>query len=249
MVDVLDLSANERTKSGRGAARALRRDGRVPAILYGGGEDPQNVDIDTRTLSREVDKGGFENRLVDLEVGGKKIRVLPRDVQINPVTDIPIHVDFMRLAAGAEVRVNVRAVFINEEESPGLKRGGLINIVRHTIEMVCRVDSIPEAIECDLDGLEIGDSVHISDVKLPEGVRLAISDRDFTIATIAAPTVVKEEAAEAAAAALAAAELAELEGEEGLEGVEGEGEGEGEGAEGEGEGEAAKEGEGGGDAG
>ena len=247
MVEVLDLSANARAKSGRGAARALRRDGRVPAILYGGSEAPQNVDVDTQELVLEVNKGGFENRLVDLEVGGKKIRVLPRDVQINPVTDIPIHVDFMRLATGAEVRVNVRAVFINEEECPGIKRGGLINVVRHTIEMVCRVDSIPEAIECDLEGMEIGDSVHISDVKLPEGVRLAISDRDFTIATIAAPTVVKEEAAEAAAAALAAAELAELEGEEGLEGEDGEGEGEG--AEGEGEGEAAKEGEGGGDAG
>ena len=232
MVDVLDLSANARKHSGRGATRALRRDGRVPAIVYGGSEDPQNVDIDIQVLAREVDKGGFENRLVDLDVGGKKVRVLPRDVQIHPVTDVPIHVDFMRLAAGAEVRVNVRAVFINEEDCPGIKRGGLVNVVRHTIEMVCRVDAIPESVECDLTDLEIGGSVHISAVQLPEGVRPVISDRDFTIATIAAPTVVKEEAAEAAAAALAEAELAELEGEEGLEGeaTEGEGEGEGEGA-------------------
>jgi large subunit ribosomal protein L25 len=200
--------------------------------VYGSGEDPQNVDIDIQVLAREVDKGGFENRLVDLDVGGKKVRVLPRDVQIHPVTDVPIHVDFMRLAAGAEVRVNVRVVFINEEDCPGIKRGGLVNVVRHTIEMVCRVDAIPESVECDLTDLEIGDSVHISAVQLPEGVRPVISDRDFTIATIAAPTVVKEEAAEAAAAALAEAELAELEGEEGLEGeaTEGEGEGEGEGA-------------------
>jgi large subunit ribosomal protein L25 len=199
--------------------------------VYGSGEDPQNVDIDIQVLAREVDKGGFENRLVDLDVGGKKVRVLPRDVQIHPVTDVPIHVDFMRLAAGAEVRVNVRVVFINEEDCPGIKRGGLVNVVRHTIEMVCRVDAIPESVECDLTNLEIGDSVHISAVQLPEGVRPVISDRDFTIATIAAPTVVKEEAAEAAAAALAEAELAELEGEEGLEGeaTEGEGEGEGEG--------------------
>jgi len=198
--------------------------------VYGSGEDPQNVDIDIQVLAREVDKGGFENRLVDLDVGGKKVRVLPRDVQIHPVTDVPIHVDFMRLAAGAEVRVNVRAVFINEEDCPGIKRGGLVNVVRHTIEMVCRVDAIPESVECDLTDLEIGDSVHISAVQLPEGVRPVISDRDFTIATIAAPTVVKEEAAEAAAAALAEAELAELEGEEGLEGEATEGEGEGEGA-------------------
>jgi len=232
MVDILDLSANAREHSGRGAARALRRDGRVPAIVYGGSEDPQNVDIDIQVLVREVDKGGFENRLVDLDVGGKKVRVLPRDVQIHPVTDVPIHVDFMRLGAVAEVRVNVRAVFINEEDCPGIKRGGLVNVVRHTIEMVCRVEAIPESVECDLTDLEIGDSVHISAVKLPEGVRPVISDRDFTIATIAAPTVVKEEAAEAAAAALAEAELGELEGEEGLEGeaTEGEGEGEGEGA-------------------
>jgi len=195
--------------------------------VYGSGEDPQNVDIDIQVLAREVDKGGFENRLVDLNVGGKKVRVLPRDVQIHPVTDVPIHVDFMRLAAGAEVRVNVRVVFINEEDCPGIKRGGLVNVVRHTIEMVCRVDAIPESVECDLTDLEIGDSVHISAVQLPEGVRPVISDRDFTIATIAAPTVVKEEAAEAAAAALAEAELTELEGEEGLEGEATEGEGEG----------------------
>jgi large subunit ribosomal protein L25 len=233
MVDVLELSANAREHSGRGAARALRRGGRVPAIVYGGGEDPQNVDVDTRVLTREVDKGGFENRLVDLEVGGKTVRVLPRDVQINPVTDAPIHVDFWRLSAGAEVRVKVRAVFTNEEECPGIKRGGLVNVVRHTIEMICRVDSIPESVECDLTDLEIGDSVHISAVTLPEGVRPVIADRDFTIATISAPTVVKEEAAEAAAAALAA------EGAEDLEGLEGEAV---EGAEGEGEG--AKDGEG-----
>jgi len=194
--------------------------------VYGSGEDPQNVEIDIQVLAREVDKGGFENRLVDLDVGGKKVRVLPRDVQIHPVTDVPIHVDFMRLAAGAEVRVNVRVVFINEEDCPGIKRGGLVNVVRHTIEMVCRVDAIPESVECDLTDLEIGDSVHISAVQLPEGVRPVISDRDFTIATIAAPTVVKEEAAEAAAAA-AEAELTELEGEEGLEGEATEGEGEG----------------------
>jgi len=194
--------------------------------VYGSGEDPQNVDIDIQVLAREVDKGGFENRLVDLDVGGKKVRVLPRDVQIHPVTDVPIHVDFMRLAAGAEVRVNVRVVFINEEDCPGIKRGGLVNVVRHTIEMVCRVDAIPESVECDLTDLEIGDSVHISAIQLPEGVRPVISDRDFTIATIAAPTVVKEEAAEAAAAA-AEAELTELEGEEGLEGEATEGEGEG----------------------
>ena len=217
MVDVLDLNASAREHSGRGAARALRRDGRVPAIVYGGSEDPQNVDLDIQILSREIDKGGFENRLVDLEVDGKKVRVLPRDVQIHPVTDVPIHVDFMRLSAGAEVRVNVRTVFVNEEGCPGIKRGGLVNVVRHTIEMICRVDAIPESVECDLTDLEIGDSVHISSVKLPEGVRPVISDRDFTIATISAPTVVKEEAAEAAEAARAE-EMGELEGEEGLEG-------------------------------
>lgn len=243
MVDVLELTAQARANAGRGAARALRRQGRVPAIVYGGSQDPENIDLDARTLVREVQKGGFENRLVDLEVGGTTQRVLPRDVQLHPVSEAPLHVDFMRLAPGAEVRVTVRTVFKNEEESPGIRRGGLVNVVRHGIEMVCRVDAIPDAIVCDLEGMEIGDSVHISDVQLPPGVRPVITDRDFTIATIAAPTVVKEEATEAAAAALAAAELALLVGEEGLEGEEGEvPEGE-EGAE---EGEA-KEGEGGGE--
>ena len=225
MSDEPGLAAEPREGVGRGSARSARRGGRVPAVVYGGTEPPLSVTVDERTLVREYHKGGFANRLLDLEVGGQKQRVLPREIQLHPVSDRVLHVDFLRLAADAQVRIAVRVVFVDEEESPGIKRGGVLNVVRYEIEFMCRADSIPEQIVCSLEGLDIGDGIHIEDVDLPEGVTPTITDRNFTIATVAAPTIHVEEEVESEEDEL-------LEGEEGEEGVEGEAI-EGEAAEGE----------------
>lgn len=225
MSDTIALPAEPRERVGKGAARAVRRAGRVPAVIYGDRKDPLTISLDPRDVDRELHRPGFFATLYDVEVGGKKHRVLPRDVQLDPVSDRTVHVDFLRVAQDTEVTVNVPVNFVNEEESPGLKRGGVLNIVRHEIEFTCRADAIPQQIELDLTGLEIGDSVHISMVKLPDGVTPTITDRDFTIATVAAPSAVKAEAAEEQAAA---------EGEEGEAPA-------GEEAAAEGEGEEAKE--------
>ena len=227
MSDVASLDAEAREQAGKGAARALRRIGRVPAVIYGDKKDPLPISIDGRSLKTELSLSGFYLRLYDINVDGKKERVLPRDVQRHPVTSLPLHVDFLRISAGATIAVNVGVVFINEEESPGLKRGGVLNIVRFEIELVCPATAIPESIIIDLTGLDIGDGIHISSVDLPPDVEPVISDRDFTIATIAAPTIQEEEVEEE--------EGIEGEGIEGEEGVEGE---EGEASEGEGDGES-----------
>lgn len=215
MSDVASLEAEAREQAGKGAARALRRSGRVPAVIYGDKKDPLKISIDSQTLKLELSQSGFYLRLYDIKVDGKTEQVLPRDVQRHPVTSVPMHVDFLRIRAGASIAVNVGVEFINEEESPGLKRGGVLNVVRYEIELVCPAMAIPESIVIDLTGLDIGDGVHISSVKLPPDVEPVISDRDFTIATIAAPTVQEEEEVED--------EVGEgLEGEEGVEGEEGE---------------------------
>ena len=215
MSDVASLDAEAREQAGKGAARALRRSGRVPAVIYGDKKDPLKISIDSQTLKLELSQSGFYLRLYDIKVDGKTEQVLPRDVQRHPVTSVPMHVDFLRIRAGATIAVNVGVEFINEEESPGLKRGGVLNVVRYEIELVCPAMAIPESIVIDLTGLDIGDGVHISSVKLPPDVEPVISDRDFTIATIAAPTVQEEEEVED--------EVGEgLEGEEGVEGEEGE---------------------------
>jgi large subunit ribosomal protein L25 len=180
----------------------------VPAVIYGEKAPPQLIDLDPKMLEAEIAKPGFFTRVFDVEVGGKVQRALARDVQFHPVTDWAEHVDFMRVGATTRIRLGVPVKFINQDKSPGLKRGGVLNVVRHTIEVYCRVDNIPHSFSIDLDGLDIGDSVHISAVKLPEGVKPTITTRDFTIAAVAAPSVLKtaeEEAAEAAAAAAAAA--------------------------------------------
>lgn len=208
MVEVHTLSAEKRERSGKGAARATRRAGRVPAVLYGGGEAPALISVEPRTLTQELHKTGFFATLFDLQLDGQTIRVLPRDVQLDPVSDQPIHADFMRVSRDSQVHVQVPVVFRNEALSPGLKRGGVLNVVRHEIEVICSPDLIPRELVVDLTGLEINDSVHISAIALPEGVRPTISDRDFTVATIAAPTAVKVEAEEAAGAAPAAAAAA-----------------------------------------
>ncbi len=216
MSAVVDLPANARTDAGKGSARAVRRAGYVPAVIYGNKQEPVMVSVDPKTLLMELSKTGFFTKLVDIRVNGETHRVLPRDVQFHPVTDEPIHVDFLRVLAGTEITVAVPVVFINEEESPGIKRGGVLNVVRHEIELVCTAENIPQAITIDLTGLEIGDSLHIGEITLPDGVKPAVADRDFTVATVAAPTVKAEEDA---AAQAALAEEVEEELEEGAEDV------------------------------
>jgi large subunit ribosomal protein L25 len=210
MAEVSIIAAERRERAGKGPARAARRAGRVPGVIYGAKKEPAMVTLDPRELDRELNTGGFMATIYDVQIEQNKERVLPRDVQFDPVTDRPIHVDFLRVSATTSVTVQVPVNFLNEEESPGLKRGGLLNVVRHEIEMICQADAIPSAVEVDLTGLDIGDSIHISMIPLPDGVVPTITDRDFTVATIAAPTVAQEE------------EEAE-EGEELEEGVEGEG--------------------------
>jgi large subunit ribosomal protein L25 len=193
MSDALILAAEARERAGKGASRALRREGRVPAVVYGGKEAPMGIHIEERALRRLLDSGHFSNSLVMVEVNGSAVRTLPKDVHFDPVTDRPLHVDFLRLAKDATVDVAVPVVFVNEEDSPGLKRGGVLNVVRHELELVCDADRIPDDIMIDVTGLDVGDSIHISSVKLPEGSVSAITDRDFTIATIVAPSGLRSE--------------------------------------------------------
>ena len=197
MSEALTLPAELRERAGKGASRELRRDGRVPAVIYGGKEDPVAIHVEAKELVRQLGTGHFMNSIVTLEVGGKKVRTLPKDVALNPVTDRPLHVDFLRLAKDSKIHVEVPVVFINEEASPGLKKGGVLNVVRHELELVCESDKIPDDIQLDLTGLDLGDSIHISQITLPAGSVSAITDRDFTIATVVAPSGLRSEAAEA----------------------------------------------------
>jgi large subunit ribosomal protein L25 len=206
MPEVMSLSAEPRLRAGKGAARATRRAGRVPAIVYGDSKEPMMISLEPRELGRVLARPGFFNHLVEIRVDGATHRTLPREVQYHPVTDAPLHIDFQRVGAGSQVTVAVPVVFINQEQSPGLRRGGILNVVRHEIEMVCSVDSIPERIVADLTGLDIGDTLHVSAIELPAQARPVIQDRDFTIASIAASSAVREEAAAAAASAVAGAE-------------------------------------------
>ena len=196
MSDALTLPAETRDRAGKGASRALRREGRVPAVIYGGKEEPTPIHVEERALVRQLGTGHFMNSIVMIEVGGKTLRTLPKDVAFHPVTDRPLHVDFLRLAKNAKVEVAVPVVFVNEEASPGLKKGGVLNVVRHELELVCEADKIPSEINIDVTGLDVGDSIHISHVTLPEGSVSAITDRDFTIATIVAPSALKSEPGE-----------------------------------------------------
>ena len=218
MSDALTLPAETRDRAGKGASRALRREGRVPAVIYGGKEEPTPIHVEEKLLRKQLGSGHFMNSIVEVELGGKKFRTLPKDVAFHPVSDRPIHVDFLRLAKGAKVDVNVPVVFSNEEKSPGLKKGGVLNIVRHELELVCDMDKIPNEIVIDVTGKEVGDSIHISEVTLPEGSESAITDRDFTIATLVAPSALKkaegaESADEAAADEVPASEQSDDEGE------------------------------------
>jgi len=199
------LEVTHRERAGTGQARAARRDGYVPGILYGGGDEPVLISIEHRVMRTAMHQPNFFSKPLHLKLDGKPVQVLPREVQVHPITDLPIHADFMRVSPDTRIRIYVPVVFENEAAAPGLKRGGVLNVVRHQIEVTCTVAVIPEKFTIDLTGLDIGDSVHISTVAMPEGVKPTIA-RNFTVATIAAPTIVAVEEEKPAAAA---AELVE----------------------------------------
>jgi len=200
MSEQLTLSAETRERAGKGASRAMRREGRVPAVVYGDRQDPMMVHIEEKALVKALSTGHFMNTVVMIDVGGTPNRTLPKDVQFHPVTDRPLHVDFLRIGEHSQVSVAVPIRFVGEEESRGLKRGGVLNAVRHELELICDAAEIPDEIQVNLAGLDIGDSLHISAVDLPKGAKSAITDRDFTIATIVAPSGLKAEEDQAAPA-------------------------------------------------
>ena len=200
MSEQLTLSAETRDRAGKGASRAMRREGRVPAVVYGNKEAPLPIHVEEKALIRALSTGHFMNSVVMIDVGGDSTRTLPKDVQFHPVTDRPLHVDFLRISEHAKVTVAVPIRFTGEDKSRGLKRGGVLNAVRHDLELTCDAAEIPDEVEISLAGLDIGDSLHISAVTLPKGTESAISDRDFTIATIVPPSGLKMEAEDAAAA-------------------------------------------------
>ena len=205
------LTAVARDRVGKGAARALRRNGQIPAVIYGGGAAPVTIALDANMMNRLIYAGHFKTTIFELEIDGKKNRVIPRDYALDPVRDTPIHVDFLRIKAGQKLVVEVPVHFLNGENSPGIKNGGVLNIVRHAIELEVPADKIPDAIEVDLAGTQMGDSIHVSAVKIPAGAELTI-DRDFTIATIAVPAGLGAEV-EAEEAAVAEAQKEEAEAE------------------------------------
>jgi large subunit ribosomal protein L25 len=203
------LKAQAREGVGKGAARELRRQGLVPAVIYGDKKAPVTVALLYKDIHKAIYAGGFKSHILDLDVDGTTHKVIPRDYQLDPVKDFPLHVDFLRVGKGTKLTVQVRVNFINEEASPGLKRGGTLNVVRHTVEVSAPADAIPEEITVDLTGFDIGDSIHISAVKMAKGVTSVIADRDFTIATIVAPSALKsagDDSEEAAAEGEAPAE-------------------------------------------
>lgn len=198
MAAAKELKAFKRENAGKGAARAERRAGRVPATIYGENQPAAKISVDAVEIGRRIYAGRFLTTVFELDLDGQKTRVIPREFQLDPLKDQPIHVDFQRLGKGSVIRVAVPVNFVNSDQSPGIKRGGTLNVVRHTVEFFAPAESIPEAITADLAGLEINDSLHISAVKLPEGVRPVIRDRDFTIATIVPSSGYLEEMAAAA---------------------------------------------------
>jgi large subunit ribosomal protein L25 len=205
MAETKTLAATARSVGGKGAARSVRREGRIPAVIYGGGDPAQSISLEWREINKLIYAGHFLTTIYDIDVEGAKERVIPRDYQLDRVTDRPVHVDFLRLKAGSTLRVSIPVHFINQETSPGIKKGGTLNIVRHSIEMKVPADAIPEAITIDVGQLDIVESVHISQVTLPAGCKPVDTQHDFTIATIAPPVAVAETPAAAAATAAPAA--------------------------------------------
>jgi large subunit ribosomal protein L25 len=204
MATVKELKATARPKSGKGAARAERRAGRVPGVIYGDNKPPLPISVDDRELRQRILAGRFLTTLFDIDLEGNKHRVIPRDYHLDPVKDFPLHVDFMRLGEGATIRVSVPLHVINAETAPGVKRGGTVNIVTHTIDLECSVENIPQYIDADVGALEISYSLHLSDIKLPKGVK-ALSREDATLVTIVPPSGYAEEQKAAAAGAAAPA--------------------------------------------
>ncbi|HYC05987.1 MAG TPA: 50S ribosomal protein L25/general stress protein Ctc [Azospirillaceae bacterium] len=201
MTQIIALTAEVRQRAGKGTARQTRRDGRIPAVIYGNKEKPVMISLENRGFTRELHKPGFFTHLFDVTVDGATYRTLPRDVQFDPVTDRPLHVDFLRVSDTTEIVVKIPVVFTDHEQSPALKKGAMLNIVRHDVEVYCRANDIPEHLTVSLAGFDVGSSVHISAFKLPEGVRPTITDRDFTVATLAAPSGMRSEDNAAAATA------------------------------------------------
>jgi len=205
MAEPKKLAATVRSGTGKGAARSTRREGRTPAVLYGGGEAPTPLSLETRAVSKLIYAGHFLTTIFELDIDGKAERAIPRDYQLDVVKDFPVHVDFLRLKPGQRVRLAVPVHFVNHEAAPGLKRGGALNIVYHSIELWVPADDIPEAITADLTGLDFNDSLHISAIALPKGAKPTNPDKNFTVASITPPLVVAEEPGAAAAAAAAPA--------------------------------------------
>ncbi|HEX8381859.1 MAG TPA: 50S ribosomal protein L25/general stress protein Ctc [Sphingomonas sp.] len=190
MSDQLTLAAETRDRVGKGASRALRRDGRVPAVIYGQKQEPISIHLEAKALAKALSTGHFMNSVVMIEgAGSGAIRTLPKDVSFHPVTDRAVHVDFLRISEHATVTVSVPVVFTDEDESAGIKAGGVLNVTRHEVDLIVDASDIPTEIAISLAGREVGDSIHISDVTLPSGATPAITDRDFAIATIVPPTV------------------------------------------------------------
>jgi large subunit ribosomal protein L25 len=199
MSDQLTLSAEAREGVGKGASRFLRRQGRIPAVIYGNNEEPTGIHIEEKLLMKALMTGHFMNSIIMIDVGGQNVRTLPKDVQFHPVSERPLHADFLRISEHSEVHVNVPVQFTDEDLSPGIKRGAVLNVVRHELELICDAALIPDEIEVSLKGLDVGDSIHISNVTLPAGAKSAITDRDFTIATVIAPSGMKSSGADAVA--------------------------------------------------
>lgn len=214
MSEAIVLSAAVRERVGKGSAREARRQGLVPAVIYGDKKDPLPITLEARMLVRLLSQPGFFTHVFEIDVAGQKHRTLARDLQVHPVTDFPEHVDFLRVSASTRVTVAIPVSFVNEDASPGVRRGGVLNVVRHEVEVDTTPDNIPSELVADLTGLDIGDSLHIGAISLPDGVTPTISDRDFTVATIAAPTTVRDEAAEETEAEAAEAEASEADEDE-----------------------------------
>jgi large subunit ribosomal protein L25 len=192
-----ELKAELRDRVGKGSSRELRRKGLIPAVIYGDKQAPVSIALPVKEVTLKIHAGGFMTTVATIDVDGKKISVLPKDYQLDPVRDTTMHVDFLRVSGNTQVTVEVPVHFVNEEKSPGIKIGGVLNIVRHEVEVHCPANDIPEFLTADLSGLKIGDGIHISNIPLPAGVTPIIADRDFTIATIVAPAGgTKEEVAE-----------------------------------------------------
>ena len=218
------LEASIRKTTTKGELNSLRKNDQVPAIIYGGKEENQKISLSKKQVQFLIDQENFLSKIISININGNQINVLPREVNYDPISDNPIHIDFLRIVKGAKVIIEIPVKFINNEKSPGLKRGGVLNIVRRSVELKCPTETIPDELVVDLDGLEIGTSIKISSIKLPENVNPTIQGRDFVIATVAAPTVFKEpekpaeaEGAEGEAAAEGAAEGAEAKPAEGEE--------------------------------